>query len=277
MPLIKKGFTLSETLTVLMIIGVIAAITIPLLNSNVEKQKKLTMLKKLYSSFGVNIQTVLNEASCSSLSCLRKWGKSTNIDGDEISKGIHNGVLANPTYFNIDSKCTNCFQKGSIMPIEEMSAGDLETENNTEDPSNNKTDNNEENNQTANFSAYVLKNMSYMGIYDFEDNCSKKLDNVQINNEAIDLCGIVVFDVNGYKGPNQPGEDRFAYFITDEPIDNSYLLPVGYKATDKDNSSQFNKQGEIISTVGDGNCTPYKLEGYNCTAKIMLDGWKMEY
>ena len=46
----KKAFTLSEVLIALVVIGVVAAITIPTFMTYVEKEKTVTQLKKVYSS-----------------------------------------------------------------------------------------------------------------------------------------------------------------------------------------------------------------------------------
>ena len=47
----KKAFTLAEVLITLSIIGVVAAMTVPNLMSNFEKQKTIVGLKKAYSEF----------------------------------------------------------------------------------------------------------------------------------------------------------------------------------------------------------------------------------
>ena len=46
----KKGFTLAETLITMVIVGVVAAITIPLMVVNFQKEETVTRLKKAYSS-----------------------------------------------------------------------------------------------------------------------------------------------------------------------------------------------------------------------------------
>lgn len=47
----KKGFTLSEVLITLVVIGVVAAISIPLVYSDWQRERTLTQLKKSYSVF----------------------------------------------------------------------------------------------------------------------------------------------------------------------------------------------------------------------------------
>jgi prepilin-type N-terminal cleavage/methylation domain-containing protein len=46
----KKGFTLSEVLITLAVIGTVAALTIPAVVSNYQKHQTVTRLKKTYSA-----------------------------------------------------------------------------------------------------------------------------------------------------------------------------------------------------------------------------------
>ena len=270
----KKGFTLTEAQLTLMMIGIIAAMTIPILTSDVGQRKHITMFKKLYSSFNVNIQTVLGEKNCDFLSCLRAWG--------EENPTKHNGALADPNYLDIDYICTDCFKRASskvnvYLPPPMQAMQDEETETVKDETTGEYVTKTTQEKTDANFTAYRLKNSAVIGIYDFEGNCSTTLDNVTNNGTAVDLCGIIIFDLNGVNGPNQPGEDRYAFYISDEIIDGSHLIPIGYSEADKNNNTQFNKNGAITSTIGEGVCTPGKLDGYNCTAKIMTSGWKMGF
>lgn len=52
----KKGFTLAEVLITLGIIGVVAAMTMPVLVGNYKKQQTVTQLKKVYSALHQSIQ-----------------------------------------------------------------------------------------------------------------------------------------------------------------------------------------------------------------------------
>lgn len=232
-----RAFTLAETLTTLLIIGVISAVLIPVTYVNVSKQKTISAFKRLYSSFSVNVKTVLGEANCSTISCLRAYKENTGANPTK-----HNGVFANPKYINIQASCPTCVEDTAILPI----------------------------GSRDDYSIYRLSNSSYMLLYDFADgNCIDKT-HVQVGSDNVDACGVVVFDVNGQQAPNMPGKDRFAYYIVDEALAGSYLVPFGYS----------DDLSEVISTkIDDGKCEPESPvgKGYNCTAKIMLNKWKMDY
>ncbi len=302
----SHAFSLAEVLTTLMIIGVIAAFLIPVLTTGIEKQKTVSMLKRLYSSFSVNIQTVLGEANCSSVSCLRAYPSGEvsyaekdivvdDVDEDGNITGNHKEyrqtkghVFANPKYFHVLGKCNNCISNTTYLPTTVDLNNDPEREK---------------------YEIYRLNNGAIMALYSLRDevighdeegkatygkdysnkgNCTNT-NRMSVNGQAVNLCGIVVFDVNGTKGPNQPGKDLFAFYITDEAVDNSYIVPIGY-VRNKKGKSTYNKEGLIQDTVGTckrgedcynedgGVCSPGETRsGYNCTASIMLEGWKIKY
>lgn len=58
---IKIGFTLSEVLIALVIIGVIAAITVPVIFENYKKQETISRLKKTYSTLSQGLRTSQTE------------------------------------------------------------------------------------------------------------------------------------------------------------------------------------------------------------------------
>lgn len=56
-----KAFTLAETLITLVIIGVVAAITIPILHNNYVEQERVSRVKKVYSTLGQAMLWVKSE------------------------------------------------------------------------------------------------------------------------------------------------------------------------------------------------------------------------
>ncbi len=286
------AFSLAETLTALMIIGVISAIMVPVLYTNIAKQRTSANLKRMYSDFSINIQTVLNYANCSTVSCLRKYGKNNSVDPDY--KNLHNGAFADTGITKLIGECPSCFAKNTIMPPEmkpihskykivgkREDGSDITEATGADLP--------------ANFSAYRFENGSAIALFDYQGNCitenkvfftgkekvcSPTCRWVNLSSESKPVCGMVVFDINGEKTPNVPGKDRFGYFITDEPIDGSYLLPRGYTYDDyKNNKSNYNQKGYLKSEVAGSGCKPDDKggRGYNCTAKVMVDNWKIKY
>lgn len=58
----KFGFTLAEVLITLAIVGVVAAVTLPALDSNVEEQKRVVAVKKAYSALQNASMTILADS-----------------------------------------------------------------------------------------------------------------------------------------------------------------------------------------------------------------------
>lgn len=74
----KKGFTLAEVLITLVIIGVIAAMTIPTVINNYRKQEYVSKLKKVYSTLAQATHTIIAEEG-SPKADVGGWGTWSNI------------------------------------------------------------------------------------------------------------------------------------------------------------------------------------------------------
>ncbi len=250
----KRAFTLTETLTVLMVIGVVALMTIPTLISSTNEQKSLSMLKKLYSSYCVNIQQVLTRMdrdggyNCSSFSCTRAFnGDPDNganrhdVTGAAIPPHKHNGILANTSLFNIDNENMGLVRVGEKMPD-----NDIKVDTDNKKPS-----------------VYHLSNGTSAIIYDYNGNCITSI------NGDFNACGILILDTNGREGGGIPCKDRYAFYIANEQTPStaqcnagfpncdklkpSYLVPFGYNVTDGDFSGHNN---------------------FDCTGEIVMNDWK---
>lgn len=77
-------------------------------------------------------------------------------------------------------------------------------------------------------------------------------DNISLNSEK--LIGGIWVDINGQKKPNTYGRDIFYFYIGN----NGKLIPYGSKGQD-------------------GKCLNKDSDGTSCTARIIENGWKMDY
>jgi len=133
------AFTLAETLIVMGIIGVVAALTLPNLNSSTGDKEKVTKVKKIYSNledalgravavYGPISEWIQNDTSDDAISkrvadrltefmkiskdCGKSAGcyptKITGFDGNDNSsyKGIYNYILADGTGISIYAKAS---------------------------------------------------------------------------------------------------------------------------------------------------------------------------
>lgn len=91
----KRAFTLAEVLVTLMIIGVIAAITIPSLRKSAGDREIIAGTKKAYSTVSQAILLAENENGP-----IRRWGL---IDGTD--KGVMDAYEKVKPYFNIARYC----------------------------------------------------------------------------------------------------------------------------------------------------------------------------
>lgn len=167
----KKGFTLAEVLITLVIIGIIAAITIPILMQNYKKQKYYTQFMKTYST--------LNQAMNMSIA-MGTFPSGFNYSEVEGSATNTQAFLDNhikPYVKSIGSK--SCFGKKSDAPIKDLTGKVMGTACQVQ----------------AALSAsdsLVLSNGAVVAI---------------IGSENHSTCVEMVVDTNGSKGPDVIGRD----------------------------------------------------------------------
>lgn len=78
---IKKAFTLAEVLTTLMVIGVVAALTIPNLMNSYKERETVTKLRKAYAELSLAVKTIPVTVDCTvnDFECAN-WA---NLSGEE--------------------------------------------------------------------------------------------------------------------------------------------------------------------------------------------------
>lgn len=188
----QRGFTLAEVLIVLVIIGVVAAITIPSLVAKTETQQHSVAAKKIYaelSQAAAKIQTPDN------------W---VDIPTDETDNGL--GIR--------DTLCSvlSCVKKGYVNNIwgEFGATNTLSIYRNYKGPAPAYTD-------IANgYGAAILKNGMFIG-----------LGSTYINSRAYHQ---IYVDTNGGKGPNMLGMDVLVFDLKN--IKGYYkVLPEGAPGT----------------------------------------------
>src|SRR5574344_1279612 len=98
------AFTLAEVLIVLGIIGIVAALTIPTLMANVQKQQYVTALKKFYSTQSEGFARMLAEENVEKLEDTEAF--ELVPEGSGPGSGFNFNVMAKPTSY------TNTYMNG---------------------------------------------------------------------------------------------------------------------------------------------------------------------
>ena len=189
------AFTLAETLVVMGIIGVVAALTIPNLNQSTGDREKVTKLKKVYAN--------LTDA----------FGRATAVYGpiDEwfinLPEGVttHQRLADRMTEFMKISK--SCGTEGlGCFPDDDYKTLDDDTD---ETPMNWDPE-----------PMYLLADGTAIDFYIYDKNCSSSIGQLQ------NLCGILYVDIDGVKGPNTSGKDYFSFRVA-----KSGIYPYGAQIT----------------------------------------------
>ncbi len=234
----KKGFTLAEVLITLVIIGVIAAITIPSLIAKYQKEQFVSQYKKAFNTVAQAIQ--MSQAVN---------GQLDSWDYENISTLPEFSEKYLVPYFRIIKNCKtelnrDCFANVTYKYL---------NGNNWFNP-----------NKTERYRFVLNDGMSvYIASYS-QTGCITTPTN----------CFSLWVDINGKKGPNQAGRDFFGFsafpFVNKIVPDGTMKYPSIYHPETKTYERQTKE--EIL----ENSCGATK-NGAGCGALIILDGYQMNY
>lgn len=234
-PLRNLGFTLCEVLITLGIIGIVAEITIPSLVHDINNQNYATTLEKSYTLFNQVLIQLANDSGCAgNLACTGLFDASTSLQttGDTIA-----------SYFKVIKNCgtvdSGCFS--NTISVYYNGSGSRTTSH-----------------DTSTFYRFItVDNVSYAITSDLKNCASGGTAGTSMDQ----VCGQVIVDVNGLKGPNNYGRDIFFFFITNGK--GPLLYPRGGK--------------DQVYWQINNTCTPTNLAGIKCAGRVMEDSWQMKY
>lgn len=211
-----RAFTLAEVLIALVIIGVVAAITVPTFTANVHRQAMITALKK--------------EASVLAQALERYYMyNGERLVPDEF-RATHQFKPEIMGYFNVLADCGLGHDDVNTACIPNTNNGSYNGENK---------------NAYYNYTHSAKIAMEYFddGQFVLSDGSLVMLEN---NNKEI----FISVDVNGYaKKPNQLGKDLFMFQV----MDNGTLKPMGMTGTKYPSSSYCSNSS--TSTMNGAGCT----------------------
>jgi len=188
---VKFAFTLAEILLTLVVIGVVAAMTIPILINDFNEEAYRTMFKKKYSE----ILQVYNKITMENAGYYKCSYFGLDADASECQR-FYSDLTAN---YNVVKTCNaddhkslgNCIPAGGILKQDGTEVGspchglNLAGQNNS--------------------NVFVFNDGTYMFVYG--------------SGGEGKWWPIFSFDVNGLKKPNQWGKDVFSFIIRENKIE----------------------------------------------------------
>jgi len=191
----QTAFTLAEVLITLLIIGVIASIVIPGLIADTQNAEYKTAWKKAFADFSQAARKMTADNGGNLGEAFPGGGTAAG------HTNFRNGFLP---YLNYIKACTggNAYAEGCWHNSDAWytSSGSPLT-----------------GHSAHVYSGIVLNNGTLVSMYLYSTACNY---NYTYTN---DTCGLVLFDINGFKGPNKVGTDIFGSHV----LRNGVLLPYG--------------------------------------------------
>ena len=184
----KLAFTLAEVLITLGIIGIVAAMTMPVLIGRYREKVTVTQLKK--------VNSVLNQAF---IMATEKYGPIENWDlgttGLADPDGANTLMVRFAEFLNKTKTCKSG-QTGCLPDVKYKYL-------NGSDYTNIDID--------RNISRIKLTDGTIISLYIYNNTCSGNWGSTK---PLQNICGVVLADINGNKLPNQYGVDFFSFLIT---------------------------------------------------------------
>lgn len=246
----KMGFTLAEVLITLGIIGVVAAMTLPGLIAKWQNQVYVAQLQKAVNTLENGFKLALAEDGVDKLENTVLFN---SISGSSFQGDFrYNTVLRDKLkkYFNTSSFKNDTYEISTLTP------GALSIQNFRG------------NMQLLDGSSIMLHLLKTPTIY-------------YPNQKDGGFIGYVWIDVNGKKKPNTSGRDIFSFYLS---LDGR-LLPYYSKGTVwlycggrlSDCYNYWRNSKAHCGEAGKPINVKDKVQGSGCAARIIENGWKMDY
>jgi competence protein ComGC len=252
----STAFTLAEVLITLGIIGVVAALTIPALVNNVQKRQYVVALQKFYTTQMDGWSRLLADEGSEQLEDTSVFH---SIDGSYCSIPDASGDVCKPLFDNLKKYFSFSIVTAPSYKIHLLN-GD-EYDDYTDKP-------------VLAFADGSI--MFYEGLLIAAD---KRNETRQAQIEAggghmHSMQGEFYIDVNGFKKPNVFGRDIFYFELSG---DGKLYTQYGkdWSLFWSGNSNQIWQNNTSCGTVG--NTDMSSVHGDGCAARIMDEGWQMNY
>lgn len=232
----KKAFTLAEVLITLGIIGVVVALTLPILIQHYQEKETVSKLKKAYSAISQAYIYALEENGTPDT-----WNLVSFTQNDETDE--KNILYYLKPYLKLTEYCGT---KQNVCWSNTKSVGGE-----TFDHAYGKY-----------YSKAILSDGTAVLSLVSSINCTGSSGGIK------NICGLIRVDLNGKRQPNTMGRDVFSFHVTKDKI-----IPTGTQLENKSSNSSF-ENGCVGQAEGRG-CTAWLLYNENmdylhCPEKL---GW----
>ena len=234
---IKKAFTLAEVLITLGILGVISAVSMPALMSNVDKNTWSNGLKVNVSNLNNAFKEMMSNEDADDLRDTALW--SNNVTAKGVTSENNDITTELRKYFRIE-KVENNWPKGahtlSGSAFNEASV------------------------------RYYLSNSATLNIKFMNDSSFATCTDTQMFCHPV---AEIILDVNGDKKPNVMGKDMFSLFLAEDGA----IFPNGSEAVY--NYDKNNVKWDTEKTGCNGKQP--KGTGKACAARVFDEDFKISY
>lgn len=270
----KYGFTLAEALIVLGLIGVVASLTTPMLITNIRNNMNASRLSATVSTLENAFTTMLSKEDVDPENLLFDTEAWRNFSNDKAGFAGEMGKFLNIEGFREFSSGEDVkteFYAGGKGPFVLNSNGSKNSDvNDTLAGYFVETPENASGNHTL-----VLKNgaVVFMIINTPNQKTDEEIDAILAAGGGItSIAADIWIDVNGTESPNTLGKDIFAFYLGH----NGKLYPLGGRSV----GVYDNVANPLLwNAAGGRNCQNGSIAGggYGCTARVVEEGYKINY
>lgn len=253
----KNAFNFSEVMITMSVIGVVAALTMPGLVAHYHEKEYVTQLEKSLSQFEQAMQNIMFRHECTDIDCTGVF-RSNSSDAEwnnKFSEEMNKSIKIVRTAKSGEAMMPNLKSK-YLKPKDTLltTASDWRS--------------------TSGF-----KFMTPDGVFYLVEPKGCVAVAHQYISTINNLCAEVLIDVNSERRPNQYGRDIFKFIVAQ----NGHLYPLygrDYAKAYSGNTtgSDYWRNNEELC-AGDKKLydAPANVSGDGCAARIMEEGWKMNY
>lgn len=269
----KYGFTLAEVLIALGIIGVISSLTAPTFISNIQNSSNAARLASAVATLENGFTTMIAKEGVDNLFETEAWEEQNNRREFAGKVGDFISITGFRQFNNANEIRSFYNQKGPYLM---NSNGSRQSNVNNVlagyfvQPASNGSGGSHSLELKSGAMVFLQPNNEVsQAVKDTREDAFKAVGG-SVFSIAADVC----IDVNGASAPNTLGRDIFAFYLGE----NGKLYPLGGKDVSIYDSNGANANDIWSNASSRRRCLDGNIgDGYGCTARVVADGYKINY